>query len=182
LVERLVCNQKVVGSNPVASTNRWERATRSSSPTPGRRRPRECPRKPVGLAKGVPRRRWRSEHAGHAPLQEADVPPTTHRGLGQRVRSLTTRCGKWLSRAPRVLNDRLPIISLFRQCFIDNQMVKLRRVYGGCLGVESRRKTWPAAISPGEPLAGFDPGISEIRKRAADDSAASVTESIGDRG
>jgi hypothetical protein len=29
-------------------------------------------------------------------------------------------------------------------------MVKLLRVYGGCLGVERRRRTWLAAISPGQ--------------------------------
>ena len=39
--------------------------------------------------------------------------------------------------------------------------VKLLRAYGGCLGASRRRRTWPAAISLGEPLAGFDPGISE---------------------
>jgi len=39
--------------------------------------------------------------------------------------------------------------------------VKLERAHGGCLGVERRRRTWTAAISPGEPLTGFDPGISE---------------------
>ncbi len=38
---------------------------------------------------------------------------------------------------------------------------KRKRAYGGCLGAKSRRRTRPAAISPGEPLAGFDPGISE---------------------
>jgi hypothetical protein len=35
-----------------------------------------------------------------------------------------------------------------RQSEID--MVKLLRVYGGCLGVERRRRTWLAAISPGQ--------------------------------
>ena len=40
-------------------------------------------------------------------------------------------------------------------------MVKLERAYGGCLGVERRRRTWTAAISFGEPLTGFDPKISE---------------------
>ena len=40
-------------------------------------------------------------------------------------------------------------------------VVKLRRAYGGCLGARRRRRTWLAAISLGEPLAGFDPGISE---------------------
>jgi hypothetical protein len=40
-------------------------------------------------------------------------------------------------------------------------MVKLLRAYGGCLGARRRRRTWLAAISLGEPQAGFDPGISE---------------------
>jgi hypothetical protein len=40
-------------------------------------------------------------------------------------------------------------------------MVKLLRAYGGCLGANRRRRTWQAAISLGEPQAGFDPGISE---------------------
>ena len=39
--------------------------------------------------------------------------------------------------------------------------VKLRRAHGGCLGDQRRRRTWTAAISFGEPLAGFDPKISE---------------------
>ena len=39
--------------------------------------------------------------------------------------------------------------------------VKLRRAHGGCLGNERRRRTWTAAKSSGEPLTGFDPGISE---------------------
>ena len=39
--------------------------------------------------------------------------------------------------------------------------VKLERAYGGCLGVERRRRTWTAAISLGELLTSFDPGISE---------------------
>jgi len=34
-------------------------------------------------------------------------------------------------------------------------------VYGGCLGVRRRRRTWAAAKSLGEPLTGIDPGISE---------------------
>jgi hypothetical protein len=38
---------------------------------------------------------------------------------------------------------------------------KLRRAHGGCLGDRRRRRTWTAAISFGEPLAGFDPEISE---------------------
>ena len=40
-------------------------------------------------------------------------------------------------------------------------MVKLLRAHGGCLGVERRRRAWLAAISPGEPQAGVDPGIPE---------------------
>jgi hypothetical protein len=40
-------------------------------------------------------------------------------------------------------------------------MVKLLRAYGGCLGANRRGRTWQAAISLGEPQAGFDPGISE---------------------
>ena len=39
--------------------------------------------------------------------------------------------------------------------------IKLQRAHGGCLGDERRRRTWTAAKSLGEPLAGFDPGISE---------------------
>ena len=39
--------------------------------------------------------------------------------------------------------------------------VKLRRAHGGCLGDERRRRTWTAAKSFGEPLAGNDPEISE---------------------
>ncbi len=40
-------------------------------------------------------------------------------------------------------------------------MVKLRRAYGGCLGIRKRKRAWLAAISLGEPLAGFDPGMPE---------------------
>src|SRR6267154_5655150 len=40
-------------------------------------------------------------------------------------------------------------------------MIKLLRAYGGCLGARRRRRTWQAAISLGEPQAGFDPRISE---------------------
>ena len=35
------------------------------------------------------------------------------------------------------------------------------RAHGGCLGTGSRRRTRQAAIVPGEPHAGFDPGVSE---------------------
>jgi hypothetical protein len=45
-------------------------------------------------------------------------------------------------------------------CLRDNK-VKLQRAHGGCLGNERRRRTWTAAKSSGEPLTGFDPGISE---------------------
>ena len=40
-------------------------------------------------------------------------------------------------------------------------MIKLLRAYSGCLGARRRRRTWQAAISLGEPQAGFDPRISE---------------------
>ena len=43
--------------------------------------------------------------------------------------------------------------------------VKLLRAYGGCLGVERRRRTWAAAKSFGEPLTGFDPEMSESENR-----------------
>jgi len=43
-------------------------------------------------------------------------------------------------------------------------VVKLLRVYGGCLGVQSRRRTWSAAIISGEPPTGFDPEVSKIGK------------------
>ena len=39
--------------------------------------------------------------------------------------------------------------------------VKVIRAYGGCLGTDSRRRTWQAAISCGEAQAAFDPQISE---------------------
>jgi len=31
-------------------------------------------------------------------------------------------------------------------------MIKRQRAHGGCLGARSRRRTWAAAISPGEEL------------------------------
>ena len=43
--------------------------------------------------------------------------------------------------------------------------VKLLRAYGGCLGIKRRRRTWAAAKSPGKPLTGIDPGISESANR-----------------
>ncbi len=41
------------------------------------------------------------------------------------------------------------------------EKVKLQRAYGGCLGARGRRRTQRAAISHGEPQAGFDPWVSE---------------------
>ena len=38
---------------------------------------------------------------------------------------------------------------------------KVCRAHGGCLGAGSRRRTREAAIVPGEPHSGFDPGVSE---------------------
>ncbi len=46
--------------------------------------------------------------------------------------------------------------------------VKLERAHGGCLGVERRRRTWTAAISLGELLTSFDPGISECENARRD--------------
>ena len=40
-------------------------------------------------------------------------------------------------------------------------VVKLLRANGGCLGARKRRRAWQAAISPGEPQAGIDPGMPE---------------------
>ena len=54
-----------------------------------------------------------------------------------------------------------------------NSVVKLVRVCGGCSGAERRRRTWAAAISLGEVLPTFDPGISECGNAARVDSARS---------
>ncbi len=40
-------------------------------------------------------------------------------------------------------------------------VVKLLRANGGCLGARKRRRAWLAAISLGEPQAGFDPRMPE---------------------
>jgi hypothetical protein len=42
-----------------------------------------------------------------------------------------------------------------------NFVIKLLSANGECLGASRRRRTQLAAISLGEPQAGFDPGISE---------------------
>lgn len=42
-----------------------------------------------------------------------------------------------------------------------NEVVKLLRVHGGCLGVKRRWRTWLAAISPGQVQTTVNPGISE---------------------
>ena len=46
-----------------------------------------------------------------------------------------------------------------------NNMVKQVRAYGGCLGTGRRRRSWQAAISPGEEQASFDPGMTESDNR-----------------
>ena len=51
-------------------------------------------------------------------------------------------------------------------------MIKRISVYGGCLGSQRRRRTWTAAISSGEPLTGYDPGISEWGNPNADEACA----------
>ena len=43
----------------------------------------------------------------------------------------------------------------------DRKFFKDVRAYGGCLGTWGLRRTWQAAKSDGELLAGFDPSISE---------------------
>jgi len=40
-------------------------------------------------------------------------------------------------------------------------LIKLRRAQGECLGASGRRRTLRAAISRGEPQAGYDPRMSE---------------------
>jgi hypothetical protein len=55
------------------------------------------------------------------------------------------------------------------------------RAPGGCLGAKRRRRTWHAATSPGEPRAGFDPGISEWGNPPAL-ARVPPPESIGRRG
>ena len=40
---------------------------------------------------------------------------------------------------------------------------KLQRAHGGCLGRSRRRRAWQATIRLGEPQAGYDPGIPELR-------------------
>jgi hypothetical protein len=49
------------------------------------------------------------------------------------------------------------------RAFFENQeqVIKLQRAIGGCLGAESRRRAWRTTIRPGEPRAGTDPGIPE---------------------
>jgi len=59
-------------------------------------------------------------------------------------------------------------------------VVKLVRVCGGCSGTERRRRTWSAAISPGEVLTTCDPGISECGNAARVDSVQYVDEFIVD--
>jgi hypothetical protein len=44
------------------------------------------------------------------------------------------------------------------ECRVEFELLRAR---GGCLGAESRRRTWWAAKSHGELPAGFDPWISE---------------------
>ena len=69
------------------------------------------------------------------------------------------------SRSERELLRRT-LVSSHDACLRDN-MVKLERARGGCLGIGRRRRTWTAAISFGEPLTGIDPEISESGNRMA---------------
>ena len=60
----------------------------------------------------------------------------------------------------------------------NGMIVKLLRVYGECPGISRRRRTWLAAISLGEPQAGFDPRMSEWGN-PGDECRLSSSEYIG---
>ena len=51
--------------------------------------------------------------------------------------------------------------SRFNVRFKERGLVKRISAHGGCLGTDRRRRTWQAAISPGELQASRDPGVSE---------------------
>jgi hypothetical protein len=56
--------------------------------------------------------------------------------------------------------------------------VKIVRVYGGCLGTKSRRRTWTAAISRGEALNSHRPADLRMGKPGAGNAASSGGEYI----
>jgi hypothetical protein len=57
--------------------------------------------------------------------------------------------------------------------------IKIVRAYGGCLGTESRRRTWQAAISRVEPQAGIDARISEWGNPTRGNTLSPTPEHIG---
>jgi hypothetical protein len=57
--------------------------------------------------------------------------------------------------------------------------VKLLRAHGGCLGTESRRRTWLTAISLGEPSAGVISGDFRMGQPGTGNAVSPYTESIG---
>ena len=60
------------------------------------------------------------------------------------------------------------------------QGAKAPRAHGGCLGTGSRRRAREAAIVPGEPHSGFDPGVPEWGNPAGEGLLSSPEE--GNRG
>ncbi len=58
-------------------------------------------------------------------------------------------------------------------------MIKLLRVYGGCLGAKCRRRTWDTAISLGEPCTGVISENFRMGKPAAANPQHLLSEKIG---
>jgi len=57
--------------------------------------------------------------------------------------------------------------------------VKILRAGGGCLGARSRRRTWTAAISPGEVLNNLRPGDLRMGEPTCGNAHVPVPEHIG---
>jgi hypothetical protein len=113
-----------------------------------------APAPPGGRSRAAPRRRCRSLFTSCGGVVLAGLPDP----LGPAEAGLTGGCRSRLRarRAPVAWVCDAPS----RWCCRRGGASE-RRASGGCLGVERRRRTWHAAKSPGEPRAGFDPGISE---------------------
>ena len=77
-------------------------------------------------------------------------PPWLARVMRGHPESRIARRGRDFSREH--LNDRRPE---------GPSVPKVSRAHGGCLGAGSRRRARQAAIVPGEPHTGFDPGVPE---------------------
>ena len=87
-----------------------------------------------------------------------------HAQIVQVDEAVTQRMRRFAVRILRVTSETDPKERELRRKVLDaclRDKAKLHRAYGGCLGSQRRRRTWTAAISPGEPLTGHDPGISE---------------------